>query len=54
MSEFFRWLGRFARSGGPITLFKVGIAIDEVARAKTPTERNRAVKKLIKAIADLF
>ncbi|XXY46883.1 hypothetical protein WME91_43470 [Sorangium sp. So ce269] len=54
MSDFFRWLGRFLRRIDPIKFFKIGIAVVEVASAKTSAGRNRAIKKLIKAIADLF
>lgn len=54
MSGFLRWLRRFVRHADPIALIKIGIAIVDVARAKTPAERRRAVKKLIDAIGGLF
>ncbi len=54
MSEFLRWLERFLRKTDPIAWARVVIAIRNLAKAKTPAERSRAIKKLIEAIAGLF
>ena len=54
MSEFFRWLGRLLRKADLIAWARVGIAIRNLAKAQTPAERKRAIKKLIDAIGGLF